>query len=985
MTDPIQQLQEALADRYRLEHSLGDGGMALVYLAHDLRHDRKVAIKVLKPGLSAILGSERFLQESRIAAQLDHPHILTLIDSGDAGGVLYYVIPYVRGESLRAKLDREKRLGIGAALALAAQIASALDYAHRRGVIHRDIKPENILLHEGEAVVADFGIALAAPAGGGGRLTETGMMLGTPAYMSPEQMTGGEVGPASDVYAVGALLYEMLTGEAPYTGPTPQSIMAKRLTGAVPSARRGRPEVPAAVDQAIRRALATDPGDRYETVSGFVDACVRATAGGARRRPYLLLGIISLLLVASAAAIPIWFSLQRERSRTSLVQAEQLERQGKYAEAYDLAAVARRRIPDDTTLARLLPLVADRLTVMTEPAGARVTVQRFAPDSAGLSPPPVEAGTTPLQNLEVPRGDYRVVVEKAGFAPLERIASSAYLRSEMIFRRDSVIHFELALPPAGRSPAGMVRVPGGSQQLTSPDAPVNTTDDVGDFDIDRFEVTNEDYKEFIASGGYANGGLWPGPFRDESRAIGSAAALERMIDRTHLPGPRSWTSQEFPTGMARHPVTDVTWYEAAAFCASKGKRLPSIFQWERAARSEDTPHDVQAMLPWGVAAPRTPATFRANFSGTGTTPVGAYPFGISPYGAYDMAGNVKEWTATPVGNGYLATGGSYEDPLYLFGEYSVLGGLSSGRAVGFRCARSVAAADAAKPLPIERRTPVYHPIGEAEFRSLLSLYRYDRRPLDARVLERIETPDWTREKIQYAGEPGDSVIGYLFLPRQTVPPYQIIHYVGSLAAFVAEPTPEEAIQVLGPHIKAGRAVWVAVLKGMIGREWEPGHREPEPNSVQFRDEMVFRSGELRRGLDYLETRAEIDKTRIAYFGFSWGAGSRLVYAATDDRYRAVVLVGGGLDERMQPTLPEASNINFAPYIKPPKLLLNGRNDEENRWLSRGLPLWNLLRAPKKLVLVDGASHSPPPEDRVPVVNAWLDQTLGPVKRTAGVR
>jgi serine/threonine-protein kinase len=219
-----------LAGRYRIQREIGAGGMATVYLARDIKHDRDVALKVLRADLSAAIGTDRFLTEVQIAARLDHPHILTLIDSGSADGTLFYVMPYVRGESLRARLARERQLPLHDALSITRQIASALDYAHAQGVVHRDIKPENILLHEGEAVLADFGIALAMAEAGGTRLTQTGLSLGTPQYMSPEQATGERtVDARSDIYSLGAVLYEMLAGEPPMTGATKQAIIAKLL------------------------------------------------------------------------------------------------------------------------------------------------------------------------------------------------------------------------------------------------------------------------------------------------------------------------------------------------------------------------------------------------------------------------------------------------------------------------------------------------------------------------------------------------------------------------------------------------------------------------------------------------------------------------------------------------------------------------------------------------------------------------------------
>ena len=275
MSDLLDRLKTALADRYTIERELGSGGMAVVYLARDVRHDRDVAVKVLRPELAAAMGAERFLREIKLTAKLSHPHILPLLDSGEAEAFLYYVMPYVPGESVRQRLEREIQVPIAEALRISEQVAFALDFAHRQGVIHRDIKPENILLHEGVAMVADFGIALAVSAAGGERLTETGVSIGTVEYMSPEQATGeGEPDARSDIYSLGCVLYEMLVGEPPYTGPTAIAVLTKRLSDPVPSARRLRAAIPRSVDAALMRALAQEPVDRFGSAPEFADALV---------------------------------------------------------------------------------------------------------------------------------------------------------------------------------------------------------------------------------------------------------------------------------------------------------------------------------------------------------------------------------------------------------------------------------------------------------------------------------------------------------------------------------------------------------------------------------------------------------------------------------------------------------------------------------------------------------------------------------------
>src|SRR5688572_13938463 len=271
--DPLVSLQTALSHRYRVERQIGVGGMATVYLARDLRHDRNVALKLLKPELGAVLGVERFLSEIRVTANLQHPHLLPLFDSGEADGLLFYVMPFVEGETLRGRLDREKQLPVNEAIRITVAVAGALDYAHRHHVVHRDLKPENILLQDGQPVVSDFGIALAVTNAGGTRVTQTGLSLGTPQYMSPEQATGDRVIDArSDIYSLAAVLYEMLIGEPPHTGATIQAIIARVLTDRPRSVRATRDLVPENVDAAIQRALAKLPADRFATAKEFGDA-----------------------------------------------------------------------------------------------------------------------------------------------------------------------------------------------------------------------------------------------------------------------------------------------------------------------------------------------------------------------------------------------------------------------------------------------------------------------------------------------------------------------------------------------------------------------------------------------------------------------------------------------------------------------------------------------------------------------------------------
>ena len=395
-------LKAALSTRYAIERELGRGGMATVFLAQDIRHDRKVALKVLRPELAAVIGAERFLREIRLTANLQHPHILPLHDSGEADSFLYYVMPYVEGESLRGWLNRERQLPVEDALRTTTAVAAALSYAHKHGVIHRDIKPENILLTSGTAVVADFGIARALTEAGAGRLTETGLSLGTPQYMSPEQATGErDLDGRSDVYSLGCVLYEMLAGEPPHTGPTTQSIIAKVLTEAPRRVRSARPAVPGHVEAAIHKAMAKLPADRFRTAAEFAEALstpsalgeTEMTATGPRseqRRAGLdrrhLLAAGGVLLVASAIGVAGWLRPAPE-IRAPVVRVVLALPQDARVENREGSPVA--LSPDGTTLvysgARQLFLRRlDQLDPVALPNTERAAQPFFSPDGQSI-------------------------------------------------------------------------------------------------------------------------------------------------------------------------------------------------------------------------------------------------------------------------------------------------------------------------------------------------------------------------------------------------------------------------------------------------------------------------------------------------------------------------------------------------------------------------------------------------------------------------
>ena len=439
MSDPASRLNAALEGRYAIERELGEGGMATVYLADDLKHERKVALKVLKPELAALVGAERFLAEIKTTANLQHPHILPLFDSGEADGFLFYVMPFVEGETLRDRIDREKQLPVDDAVSIATNVAEALDYAHRKGVIHRDIKPANILLQDGKPVISDFGIALAVGVAGGGRLTETGLSVGTPHYMSPEQATGDQtVGAATDTYALAAVLYEMLIGDPPYVGSTAQAILGKIIAGKLASANEERASVPVNVDAAIRKALEKLPADRFASTNEFMKALADpgfrhptdVRAGVARDRSVWNPLSVGASGVAVAFAVGFAWSLLRPEP---VVPVSRLELWLPNGLEYARAGAANLAISPDgsqtvfvgTTSARpqlwLRPLAQGTATPIAGTEGA--LSPRFSPDGRSI----VFFRGEDLLTVSLSGGSPRVVTSDV------RSPGSAWGRDEMIY------------------------------------------------------------------------------------------------------------------------------------------------------------------------------------------------------------------------------------------------------------------------------------------------------------------------------------------------------------------------------------------------------------------------------------------------------------------------------------------------------------------------------------------------------------------------
>ena len=589
------------------------------------------------------------------------------------------------------------------------------------------------------------------------------------------------------------------------------------------------------------------------------------------------------------------------------------------------------------------------------------------------------AGSTPIQHLKIGRGEYILSLEKEGYDPFERTISSALNRTENRKLWGWDLEVDHKFTAARAVPERMVMVPGGKFGLQSYDRPTDATVLLDDFLIDRFEVSNREFKEFLDAGGYVKMEFWNYPILRNGKPLGREQAIGELKDLTGLAGPRNWRGGTYPEGRGDYPVTYITWYEAAAYASFRGKRLPTIFEWEKAARGEMKVYR-GLVAPWGLLQGGDLA-WRANFESGGPAPVSSFQFGMSPFGAYQMAGNVREWCLNEYDRGFVAAGGSWNDPAYRFGSYGAIPAFLTSDTLGFRCARHVTP-PAGNPSGSMRfdavlKPPVYKSTGRDYFQTLLRHYRYDKTPLDGKVISEQDRPDWRQLTITYNGADGDRALAILCLPKNTSKRFQVLQFVSG-SAFGGVPISGALDRRLAPHIRAGRAVFMVSLKGFAERPWPKGYTRPDSSSVKFRDQVVSWTTDIRRGIDYLETRDDIDKSRIALWTVSDDMGP--IFAAVEDRYRTVILMSGGFTGQSgDSSIAEANVLNFVGHIRAPKLQLVGRYDESERFLLGTEPAYKLLSEPKRQVVYEGG-HLPPIEISVPVVNQWLDETMGKVER-----
>lgn len=1014
--------------RYVIRAKLGAGGMADVFLADDLQLGRRVALKFLPAETEADpLARRRLLREARAAATLDHPHICAIYEVGEADGRQYIAMQYVEGETLDARLRRSP-LDLNEILASAVQIVDALSEAHAHRILHRDIKPANIMITaRGDAKVMDFGLAKQAGTGSAAAtetvsmLSHRGDVVGTVSYMSPEQARGEPIDPRSDLFSSGVLLYEMVCGQRPFQGKSSAAVAAAILTQEPLPLARFAPGTPPELERIVTKLLKKQPDSRYQTAKDLLidlralkeeqefqlrlgrtppppvhittepvptrlevadlpaSSWATSVPAAGRSRRTVRLGIAALIAVAVGG----WFAWRTANvrwARARVAQVVALAEAGRNFEAYDLAVKVDSHVPGDPTVAKVLSAISDTVSVTTEPPGAMVYVKPFTGEAAVTTRRLL--GTSPFANVRIARGEYVLSIEKDGYAPVEGTVSGVVVRASALTIAPPPIRIEQRLLPAASVPEGMVFVPGGDYRLISWSRPTDRRVRLDDYFIDKYEVSNQEYKEFINAGGYLQREFWVHPFVKDGRTVSWDDAMGTLVDRTGLPGPRTWSNQSFSEGRAHHPVTDITWYEAAAYAAFRGKRLATIFQWEKAARNGYRLPAGVAAMPWGAFYPGNQLEERANFGG-GPLPTTSAEFGMSTFGVYNMAGNVAEWTSNDSSDGFLATGGAWGDPTYTFSQFGGRPGFFSSDKLGFRCVRTAiesAGDQGGMRIELDQEAPHYTAPSREEFARLAGSYRYASAPLQPRIEQTTETPEWKRERITFSGANGVRAIAYLYLPNHAPRPLQVMHYLpaGDVASGFRSLS-DSMDDRMAPFVRSGRAAFGVVLEGYLERLRPAGTIPPAASSVEFAEMIVSRVTDLRRGLDYLETRTDIDMSRIAALAPSAGSTLGLILGALEARYRGFVFIGAGLPDSYRAINRTANPINFAADIRAPKLILQGRYDEDIPLRTAAEPLFKLLSEPKQLTVYEGG-HVPSIEVTMSSTSAWLEKHLGRVAR-----
>ncbi len=674
-----------------------------------------------------------------------------------------------------------------------------------------------------------------------------------------------------------------------------------------------------------------------------------------RLRLFLAIGVS---LVVTAVAIFLIISQKQKNYAKNTIIPEILklteENFTPPARAFDLATEAHKSIPDDSVLIALWPKVSINISLETQPEGAKV----YWKDYNKPNDPWKENGVTPFKNIRFPLGSLRLKIEKDGFQALF-LTSFSFID----------LNKPLVLDSINTIPENMVRIPARITSMRIIGLEKYEGAYVEEFLADRFEVTNAQYKRFVDAGGYTNESYWKYPFYSEGKELTREKALSLFIDKTGRQGPASWEAETYPEGKDNHPVTGVSWYEAAAYAEFAGKSLPTVYHWNVLTETNRG----MEIIPL------------SNYSGISTVPAGSME-GISSYGIYDLAGNVREWCINGSGeNGesYIL-GGGWNDPTYSFNEAGSQPSLSRTVANGFRCIKTFPEDTSLNYLSGNllaqfRDYKKEKTVDDNIYNIFLRQYEYDKSPLNAQVTDRTDTGFYKTEKIVLdAGYSNEQLIIYMFIPRDGQPPYQpVVFFPGSNAINIKE-MPASYVKRVDFLIKSGRVLVYPILKGIHERKDELKTSNPE-ETVFYKEHVIMWRKDIGRTIDYLETRNDMQSDKIAYFGYSWGGRMGGLFPAVEKRLKVLVLHVGGMG--MYKAFPEVDPLNFITRINQPVLMLNGKHDMYFPVETSQLPMFNYFSTPpedKKIIIYD-TGHLVPRTELIKETLAWLDKYLGPVK------
>jgi eukaryotic-like serine/threonine-protein kinase len=964
-------LPGTLLGPYEIIGAIGAGGMGEVYRARDTRLDRIVAIKVLPTHLTDHPERRmRLEREARAAASLNHPHICTLHDIGRQDDTDYLVMEFLEGETLAQRL-RKGALPLDDALRFGTQIADALDKAHQNGVIHRDVKPANVFITQGgESKLLDFGLAkVRLPANdmtldvahGPDSLTSPGTTIGTLAYMSPEQARGEDVDERTDIFSLGALLYEMATGVAPFRGDTPAEIFGAILNSAPVSPSRRDPRLPEELDRIIDKALQKEPSERYQSASEIASELSALNAKlhpGEIRSAFLrpIYAVPAALCILAILVIGAWFYWRSQKRlwvrEQAIPEIAKLVGEDKSLPAFLLLGQTEKYLPTDPQIAQIEADNTRVISVTSSPPGATVEIQDYlSPDDAWY-----RLGVTPLTNVRIPTGYFRWKVSKEGVG--EYIAAPV-TNQQMNF----------ALDEEKAAPAGMSWVNGQRWGTIIDFVGFVGGYNVPPFYIDRFEVTNRQFQDFVDRGGYEKRDYWTQKFLRDGKELSWDEAQALFRDSTGRPGPSTWEGGHYPQGQDNYPVSGVSWYESAAYAAFAGKSLPSFAQWHIAAPPDDVPSYIIR---------------ESNISHSEVAPVGRFK-GLGPYGTYDMAGNVREWVQNDAGeNRNFILGGAWKSQSYLYFDPEALSPFDRSPENGFRCVQNTAPLAPAMTGTIQtigRDFSTFRPASDEVFRVYKAMYSYRQTPLNAKVEGVVqETPDWREEKVTFdAAYNNERMAAYLFLPKKVSPPFQTVVFFPS-ARVLSIPNSDALgdVQFFDYVVQSGRAVLYPVYKGTYERQT----KLDIPDTSTVIEQFTQHFQDVGRSMDYLATRSDIDNDKLAYLGVSMGSAEGIIYASLlQDRLRTAIFLDGGYFLYHPPV--GADQADFAPRLKKPVLMVNGRYDYVFSVDKAQIPLFQMLGTPaadKSHVVLDTphdvTGRRP---ELIQTVLAWLDKYLGRVE------